>query len=438
MMTKTAKATATVTVTTAAGAETTETTENLREEAVRPLAWSPLLGRVRGLRRLRPTSLRTRIAAWFIGFFVLALAASIFVIYQALIIRLDQRIGAELTQEAAELRKLVDSNRPPAGEPVADRAERLFELYLQRNVPSKNEALITFTRGEPFLRSRQVVPYDLDADPVLVAQWAALETSERGHVDTPAGRVDYLAVPVGVGRETGGVFVAAIFRDREKRDVIAAVQAASAFGIAVLFLASLIAWRLASAVIRPVREVTATAKSISETDLSARIPEGGRDEVAQLAATFNGMIERLERAFESQRRFLDDAGHELKTPLTIVRGHLELLGDDPEERRETIALTIDELDRMTRIVNDVLLLARHERSDFLELRPIDIGVLTEELHAKASALAAARLGARAASPRCDHRRPATVDPGRDAARAQRRPLQHDGRADRARLERLGR
>ncbi len=199
--------------------------------------------------------------------------------------------------------------------------------------------------------------------------------------------MDYLAVPVGVGRETGGVFVAAIFRDREKRDVIAAVQAASAFGIAVLFLASLIAWRLASAVIRPVREVTATAKSISETDLSARIPEGGRDEVAQLAATFNGMIERLERAFESQRRFLDDAGHELKTPLTIVRGHLELLGDDPEERRETIALTIDELDRMTRIVNDVLLLARHERSDFLELRPVDIGVLTEELHAKASALA---------------------------------------------------
>lgn len=365
---------------------TTATTEDLREKSPPVGLGSLVRGTSRGLRWI-PTSLRTRIAAWFIGFFALALGASIFVIYEVLLIRLDQRIDGELTQEVAELRKLVDGNEALAGETLDVRAKRIFRLYLQRNVPSQNEALITFVDGRPFLRSRQVVPYDLDADPALVARWATLRDTDRGRVDTPAGRVDYLAVPVAAGDRTGGVFVAAIFRDREKSEVNAAVQAAAAFGIAVLLLGSLIAWRLATRVIKPVRELTRTATSISETDLSARIPERGRDEVAQLAATFNGMLGRLERAFESQRRFLDDAGHELKTPLTIIRGHLELLGDDPDEARETRALVMDELDRMTRIVGDILLLAKHERSDFLELGTVDVGVLTDELHAKATALA---------------------------------------------------
>jgi signal transduction histidine kinase len=374
------------TMTAAAGAGTTETTENLREEPS-PVGWASVLHRRPGRPRWIPTSLRTRIAAWFIGFFALSMAASVFVIYEALLLRLDQRIGENLTQEVAELRRLVDSDNPVRGEPLKVRAERIFTLYLQRNVPSENEALITFTGGKPFLRSRQVVPYDLDADPALVSRWAHLRTTDRGRVDTPAGRVEYLAVPLETRREVHGVFVAAVFRDREKDEVNAAVQAAGAFGLAVLLLGSLIAWRLADRVIKPVSELTTTAQSISETDLSARIPERGRDEVAQLAATFNGMLGRLERAFESQRRFLDDAGHELKTPLTIVRGHLELLDDDPEERREALALVMDELDRMTRIVGDVLLLAKHERSDFLALSTVDIGILTDELHAKAKALA---------------------------------------------------
>jgi signal transduction histidine kinase len=136
-----------------------------------------------------------------------------------------------------------------------------------------------------------------------------------------------------------------------------------------------------------VTALTRTAKSISETDLSGRIPVDGRDEVSQLAQTFNDMLDRLERAFGSQRRFADDASHELKTPLTIVRGHLELLDDDPAERRETLALVTDELDRMGRIVEDLLLLARREEPDFLTLSTVDVGVLTDTLLAKAKALA---------------------------------------------------
>jgi signal transduction histidine kinase len=313
------------------------------------------------------------------------MAASIFVIYEALLIRLDQRIDGALTQEVQELNKLVEEGvDPKTGQPFGANAGRILTVYLERNVPSRNEALISFLNGKPHLRSRQVVPYRLDDDPRLARRWATLKESDRGRVDTPAGRVEYLAVPLS---GTTGVFVAAIFRDREKSEVNAAVQAAGAVGLAILLLGSLLAWRLADKVIQPVSALTRTARSISETDLSARIPEQGRDEVAQLAATFNSMLGRLERAFGSQRRFLDDAGHELKTPLTIIRGHLELLGDDPDERQETLALVMDELDRMTRIVGDVLLLAKHERPDFLSLSTVDVGVLTDELHAKAKALA---------------------------------------------------
>jgi signal transduction histidine kinase len=363
--------------------ETTEPPELASQEGRRP----PLLRGVRNRLRRFPASLRTRVLAWFIGLLALATVAFIVVTYEVLLIRLDQRIDAELTQEVAELRRLATGNDPETGRPFGARAGRIFEVYLERNVPSRQEALVTFVDGRPFLRSRQVVPYRLDRDQELVSRWGSLREPDRGRVEIPAGRVEYLAVPLQAGGETAGVFVAAIFRDRLKGEADAAVRAAGGVGLAVLLLGSLLAWRLASRVVRPVSALTQTARSISETDLSGRIPAQGRDEVAQLGRTFNEMLDRLEGAFAAQRRFVDDAGHELKTPLTIVRGHLELIEDDPRERRETLALVMDELDRMGRIVDDLLLLAKHEQPDFLDLATVEVGALTDELHAKAVALA---------------------------------------------------
>ena len=206
-------------------------------------------------------------------------------------------------------------------------------------------------------------------------------------MQTPAGRVEYLALPLRAGEATAGVFVAAIFRDRTDDDIEEAVVAAGAVGVAVLLLGSLLAWRLADRVVKPVAELTQTARAISESDLGRRIPERGSDEVAQLAATFNDMLDRLEGAFGSQRRFIDDAGHELRTPITIVRGHLELIEDEPHARAETIALVLDELDRMSRIVDDLLLLSKREQPDFLALETVDVAALTDELHVKVAALA---------------------------------------------------
>ncbi len=375
--------------------ETTETQETMSTATAIDAAdeAAPTSGRSARLetvgRRLRwvPSRLRTRILAWFIGFLTLATLATVLVTREVLLIRLDQRIDEELVQESAELRRLAVGNDPETGRRFGTDVGRIFEVFLRRNVPSRNEALITFVAGEPFLRSRQVVPYRLDRDRELIARWANRREPERGRVETPAGAVEYLAVPLRTGEAAHGVFVAAIFRDREKAEVDAAVRATGGVGLAVLLLGSLLAWRLADRLVGPIAALTQTARSIAEPDLTRRIPVRGRDEVAQLAATFNEMMDRLERAFASQRRFIDDAGHELRTPLTIVRGHLELLEQNPEEQRETVALVLDELDRMARIVDDLLVLAKHEQPDFLNLATVEVGSLTDELHAKVGALA---------------------------------------------------
>jgi two-component system OmpR family sensor kinase len=158
-------------------------------------------------------------------------------------------------------------------------------------------------------------------------------------------------------------------------------------GLVVVIVAGSIIWLVTGRVLRPVQQVSATARTISETDLSRRIDPAGDDEIGQLVSTFNGMLERLDTAFRTQREFIDDAGHELRTPVTVIRGNLDLLDDrDPERRRATMALLNDELDRIQRMVDDLLLLAKAEQPDFVRFAPVDVDTLTLECLERARVL----------------------------------------------------
>jgi signal transduction histidine kinase len=358
-------------------ATTMMTTENSAEVPERKGKTSPWL-----------SSIRVRLLVWFVLFLAVATAVSVLVVRQILLYRLDQRIDHELVQETKELRILARGNDPETGEPFAGRVRNIFKVYLARNIPTRNEALITFVGGKPFLRDRQVVPYRLDRDPELVARWATATETQRGEVSTPAGPVEFLAVPVAGSGETDGVFVVAIFRDREAAEKTGpAIAGVAATGVVVLLIGSLLAWLLAERILNPVSKISGAARSISESDLSGRIDVEGRDEIAGLARTFNDMLDRLEAAFQTQKHFMDDLGHELRTPLTIVRGHLETIDVEPEERSKVMALVTDELARMTRLVDDLSLLARAERPDFLDLSIVDVESLTQDVLAKAEAIA---------------------------------------------------
>jgi signal transduction histidine kinase len=354
---------------------------------------APLLAEGQG-ERPRPRrrvlfGLRTRILLWYVFLLASATAISVLVVDQLLYVQLDERIDQDLRQETDELRALAGGIDPETGTPFGNDVVRIFDVFLERNVPSHDEAFLTFVDGRLHARSEQVMPSELQSDGELVRRWTALTgagESDAGTEETPAGTVRYLAVPVG----DRGVFVAVVFRDIEAAEMRPAVRAMIWVGLAVLVIGSLLAWRVAEGVLGPVKRITTTARSISETDLTRRIPVQGRDEIAMLAVTFNQMLDRLERAFRTQRAFVDDAGHELRTPITIIRGHLELLEVDPEQREQTIALVTDELDRMSRMVNDLLVLAKTEQPDFLDLEAVDIEALIQEIFAKASAIAPRR------------------------------------------------
>ncbi len=301
--------------------------------------------------------------------------------------RLSDEVADSLDQEAEEIASLASGIDPFTGELFGDDVRAIFDSFLRRNVPGEGEVYITLVDGQPYRTTIAPEGVRLDRDPDLVARWSALTEGERGSVDTSAGSVQYLAVPLAQDGDVRGVFVVANFEQQEQREVDDFIRTEAIVSSGVVLVALWAAWLLAGRLLRPVRELTDTATTITETDLSRRIPVTANDEIGRLADTFNDMLDRLDEAFATQRRFVDDAGHELRTPITVVRGHLEVMGDDPTEQAETITIVTDELDRMTRIVNDLLLLAKAEHTDFVQLEPVELSDLTTELVMKARTLA---------------------------------------------------
>lgn len=351
-----------------------------------PTTWvGGRLGRRRGWRRV-VLSARVEILGWVVLLLVFAGASALLVQRRVLHDRLDEQIEADLEREVDEVRRLVGGRDPETGELFAGDAAAILNTFLRRNIPDEGEVLLALVEGRP--PTATAAPYPLWEVPGVIEGWSALTRSERGEISTPAGPVRYVAVPLVAGGDVPAVFVAAFFLDEARGDVESYIRVSAVVYGTVIIVAVALAWLVAGRVLGPVRSVTEAAKELSETDLSRRIEVGGGDdEIAELARTFNAMLDRLEAAFHNQRRFLDDAGHELRTPITIIRGHIELEGDDPEERRATRAVVLDELDRMARTVEDLLVLAQAGRPDFLRAEPVDLDLLTAELFAKCRALA---------------------------------------------------
>src|SRR5699024_11307686 len=111
----------------------------------------------------------------------------------------------------------------------------------------------------------------------------------------------------------------------------------------------------------------------------SRIQVRGHDEFAELTETINSMLDRLQLALEQQSQLLDDVGHELRTPITIIRGHLELVDpNDPEDDAQTRDIGLDELQRMSLLVNDLVTLAQSNTTDFIRPQPTDLGILMHD------------------------------------------------------------
>jgi signal transduction histidine kinase len=334
------------------------------------------------------SSARARILASYLILLLFSTAVGTIVLREVLLARAGERVDDSLVQETREFRRLATSgNNPITGRPFGNDVEAIFRVFLARNVPGEAEAFYTFVDGQAYKASH--APGLRERRLRVIDELAGTPITRRGEFELEdETRFRYVVVPVRDGDERlRGAFAVVIDLSNELDEVNEALQIAVGVNIGVLVLASMLAWVIAGRVLQPLRLLRDTARSISETDLTRRIPVEGDDELADLARTFNEMLDRLEEAFASQKSFISDAGHELRTPITIIRGHLDVMGDDPEERRETLDLVRDELDRMSRLVNDLLLLAKATRPDFLQPETVDLDDLTRELFAKASALA---------------------------------------------------
>lgn len=340
----------------------------------------------------RRISARVRILLWLLLVMAVALTSVATTTRSILLRETEHRINGLLAQETGEFANFEERGVDPDTGRRFDDPARLVRVFLERQYADPDEELLGLVgraRGGPaqYVQPRDIpvaVPLHEDAD----ARRRIYDSPDAtGVLDRPSGEIRWAKVSVArPGGEAEAAFVVAFHPGREQQRVNDVFRVLLAISSVALLLTTGIGWVVAGRILLPVRLVRTAAAEITEQDLTRRIPVRGRDDVAALADTFNAMLDRLESAFAAQREFVDDAGHELRTPITIVRGHLELMGDDPAEREETVRLVTDELDRMSRIVEDLLLLAKAERPDFVTPEPVQLAELTADVYVKARTL----------------------------------------------------
>jgi signal transduction histidine kinase len=188
--------------------------------------------------------------------------------------------------------------------------------------------------------------------------------------------------------------------DRLREQTLDQLVVQSGLALGVMALASVgLGWLLAGRVLRPIQDMTATARRLSDTNLHERLAlEGPRDELKELADTFDGMLGRLESAFESQRRFVANASHELRTPLAIQRTVVDVALADPDatpdELRSMAVSVRDAVDRSEGLIDGLLLLARSQQGAG-PTEPVDLAaVVSSALDQAAGEIAGAGLNVR--------------------------------------------
>jgi signal transduction histidine kinase len=331
---------------------------------------------------------RLRITAAVVILSALALAGAGVVVYLVENSRIERSTNSAIEQEIAEFERLVQRGDPATQQPFAT-YEELFRSTLARNVPNEGEFLFAVWDGRrnPLYIGEeryQAVVFD-DEFRSEVEQRAGLGGSGTFE---GAGGVYRYAVKVAQSSSDSGYVAFVYDMEVQRAELVDLMRTYAVVAGAALLVVAFGAFVISGRLLRPLRDLRDTARDISAGDLSRRIEVTGNDDLTDLTRTFNSMLDRLAATFRNQRQFLDDVGHELKTPITIVQGHLELMREgDPAEVGVTRDLVLDEMNRMSRLVEELILLAKTQRPDFLQPEYVDVAGLTSTLYDKMRALA---------------------------------------------------
>ena len=342
-------------------------------------------------RRLPAWSIRSRVISAVLLLTGIALTMSGMIVYSRGDALTEQRVAADLHRAVDEFDTLATEGLDPATGGRFTSAESLLRVAVQRSVLAQSEGILGIVDGRVLWTAQAGVTFRPEHDAEFTAAMLALagaDTVNHGRLTTAQRDYRYLVVPVAFGSGApGGALVRAVDFGAEEALLGEVWRSYILVALGSLLLVGLLIWILVGRLLEPISWMRRTAERITDTDLSQRIPVRGADDLSALGVTVNGMLDRLEAALGAQRELLDDVGHELRTPLTIIRGHLELLdATDPDDVAATRALVLDEADRMRRLVDDLLTLAKAERPEFLQPEPTDVARLTDETLAKATGL----------------------------------------------------
>ncbi len=288
--------------------------------------------------------------------------------------------------------------------------------FLEAGNPADAD-LTPFTEGTVFLVIRdgsgvviaqagsQAPGLDAVSDEERTDIWQDVLATGEPVARTPDELYAY-ALPVADGRSGARVVEAWKSYDETGQNIVPFVAVVT-FGVPVgLLLAIAGSYLLARSALAPVSAIRRTAQEISDRDLSRRLPVArSHDELGQLAATFNDLLERLDITFRQreellaqQRRFVADASHELRTPLTSIQGYARMLRqwalDDPEKARESVEAIEREAARMSELVEGLLRLARGDESAPVNLEEGDLRDVASAAVAAARAIANGRIDVR--------------------------------------------
>jgi two-component system OmpR family sensor kinase len=345
-----------------------------------------------GMPRSRPRrprwSVRVRILTSMLLVAALGLGGAGVTTYRVQRNRTLQDIDDRLTSRV-ESARVVATSRPGYATTSA-----ALEAIIATVIPNTNESSLGILDGKVAFIPGVSTTLTIDRSPGFAAQVTrevAGGSVWLGTREFSVGRVRYIAAPITVtatakgATPQTGIYVAAVNLDAELSAGPGQFGATYAVVALIALLAiGLVGWFVAGRLLRPIRQLRSTASRITASDRRERIPVVGQDDVSDLTRTINDMLDRLDGAITSQNQLLDDVRHELKTPITILRGHLELLDvTDASEVRTTRALALDELDRMAGLVDDIEALAETQR-DTMTLVPTDVADLTSDVFAKVS------------------------------------------------------
>ncbi|VEG29981.1 sensor histidine kinase [Actinomyces howellii] len=333
---------------------------------------------------------RWRIVWWILATTGLTLLVVIVSLRSVLVQQVAEEANAEIIQETQEFRTFAEhSSNPVTGQPFGSALE-LVESYLAIQTPASGEVLIMVV-GQDVLyvdNSRDDVGTTLAQDRARIDEIlndsAASGITETSDGPMRWGRITTTAV-TSSGSQEEAVLIVAHFTAAEDEAVDQEVLILSCIAVGGLVMAAGVGWLVAGRILAPLRRMREVAESINSTDLSGRVPVTGRDDISELAGTMNEMLDRVDRAYVSQRHFVSEARRRIAGPQARAAHAVSALAQEPGTvRQQDLVMRAGvELVRMREVLDDLDILAQADNPDFVHPEDVSLREITAEAYAQA-------------------------------------------------------